>query len=1404
MVGCKKFILILMILIYQNSLFANLLNFDSSLSRQTSSITFPSSDNDNEIRGFVALENGFELEDAQTTCTYNALFPISGDIYLKGGSLYLNKDLVFNAPFNFKDAGNICGNNKTIKFSSSINNLEFADTQNQKKLNLIDQTNLGNDVNSISWSHDGKYLAAGIDNVEDNRELKIYYFDGLNLTLTAYVDLGEGKGLNVNSVSWHPTQNYFAMGKQDAGNAGAADLAIFHLNTSNGILSRTFGAEGRNVNAVAWCPQGDYLVTGTSGNPEVQIYSFLDGELSLVDESDMSANRSVQLGAVDWNSDGDYFVVGLNKDTRNERPEISIYYFDKVSQTITLTHSVNIDQQISAVSWSPNSNFVAVGLAGSSERLRIYEHNISSGAFSEKENARVGESVTVNALNWNADSSQLAVGLNTGSSELKVYSFDKDICSLQILTQLKNNQNIYSVRWSPDNTYLAFGDVAGNLSVYDFNSIEFLFNDVNLLFDTNTTFKGKVNFSGDCKLNARGNILDFDSGGKFFIDNDSTLQLSDVLLKGLGSSPEQILFGNENSELHLSNVSVFLDGEASVQKGKVCVNGPTTFVLKNHNWDIESLNIDGVTLWTDSLDSENCGNIVCDNLTLLNSGTIKSVVNGDNLTDFQDEINKLGQTITKTWHEFDSRVDSIVEDVFDLNTLAENHSNHITLFGNQLTSVESDVSGLTNNLSNLSFNLTKTWHEFDSRVEEVVSDVADLNALTESNGDDIILLGSRATSLEENVSGLTNNLSNLNLNLTKTWHEFDHLTDLLEGNFSDLITIVESCDDDITLLVDRATSLEGNVSGLTNNLSNLNLNLTKTWREFDHLTDSLTDNFSDLITIVESCDDDITLLGNRAASVEADVSGLTSEVSGLTFNLTKTWHEFDGRVDGVVCDVSDLNIVAESHSDDIILLGNRATSVEADVSGLTSEVSNLSFNLTKTWHEFDRHVGVLVDKIQTTSTYVMEEIDRNWNILNGHIIEVGGSVIGSNKYDSYGLISLDKKRGNNFTIHKDYPLNLTLSNESCLYLANEDTEFKSTDKILVSGSKNQIVVTKTLIINGELEFEPNSELIFSFGDDVNNSTIYIGSDLNLKPGCRLVFQKKGNVVFKDGTILNFNGNSEDDKSYIIFKDSVKGFIENPALHKDKSNVFFEGNGKLLIRSGAEICIKDSQHLIFGGDIEKDNIDILIDRNGILKLDGLGAMVSIHNMISNVYIAQSGTLLVGKGAIFEINSLNEVAFPGLLNSCLFEKEAILIIEKEGKIVLGKNKSDAMTNWRNEGSVVIGDGVLQYLDEPDFAGVILDRRINSGDLTILQIISHLLQRHKMLKHSTLFYDVDSNKKVRLASGVIASLGPGDIVNCENMETKFICGNNGGNSFFINLNGSRTQSFSTSREKPFWALP
>lgn len=168
-----------------------------------------------------------------------------------------------------------------------------------------------------------------------------------------------------------------------------------------------------------------------------------------------------------------------------------------------------------------------------------------------------------------------------------------------------------------------------------------------ITFNSTLDLSSMMTFYGECHLNGNGNTLVAHPGGVAVIGSNSTLYLTDMAIKHLGTAGSGIIFTDQTSQLHMSNVYAELDNNITMTIGGVRVDGPTTFGMKGYDWTFDqrsSLTVDGVTLWKDSLGSTNPGTVnfgsgtLSNHLTLLSTGTIKTCANLDSLSNIDPDF----------------------------------------------------------------------------------------------------------------------------------------------------------------------------------------------------------------------------------------------------------------------------------------------------------------------------------------------------------------------------------------------------------------------------------------------------------------------------------------------------------------------------------------------------------------------------------------------------------------------------------------------------------------------------------------------------------------------------------------------------------------------------------------------
>ena len=122
----KKVIVILLLGVAQLCLFFPLKSVqygsETAVSMQPNAY-FPSSDTDNKMLAFGWFRNGYTLQDMSTSCTFDSAFPVSGDVNMNGGTIYLTSDLHLENITTLENLGKTFANGHIITMDSSVEKL---------------------------------------------------------------------------------------------------------------------------------------------------------------------------------------------------------------------------------------------------------------------------------------------------------------------------------------------------------------------------------------------------------------------------------------------------------------------------------------------------------------------------------------------------------------------------------------------------------------------------------------------------------------------------------------------------------------------------------------------------------------------------------------------------------------------------------------------------------------------------------------------------------------------------------------------------------------------------------------------------------------------------------------------------------------------------------------------------------------------------------------------------------------------------------------------------------------------------------------------------------------------------------------------------------------------------------
>jgi hypothetical protein len=326
-------------------------------------------------------------------------------------------------------------------------------------------------------------------------------------------------------------------------------------------------------------------------------------------------------------------------------------------------------------------------------------------------------------------------------------------------------------------------------------------------------------------------------------------------------------------------------------------------------------------------------------------------------------------------------------------------------------------------------------------------------------------------------------------------------------------------------------------------------------------------------------------------------------------------------------------------------------------------------------------------------------------------------------------------------------ISLTLADGARLALADTHVDLQISDTLWVHGEDNQFEVTRTFSILGTLYIKAGAELTFVFNDQADDATIYfknVNNTLALRPNARLAFSGNGTVEYRDGFIIDMQGNSETDKPQFAVIDSAVSTVQAPADGYGPSHMYLQGVGSILIDNGGEFNVDAHRQLIVGGQgVGTDDFTIKVDRNGIFKASGDGARISIYKTTGTIRVKKKGALIAGEGGTFEINAYEPKeeqrganANGGAITSFVLESDGALDIREGGTLILGENADGSVFAWDSRGADFTGTGVVKLAEQLTFQGQLVgvQKVFKDDQMTAETVVRSLVNTVAELRQSS----------------------------------------------------------------------
>jgi len=156
--------------------------------------------------------------------------------------------------------------------------------------------------------------------------------------------------------------------------------------------------------------------------------------------------------AVSWSPESKFLAVG------GQDNKVTIYYFE--NSTLIPSAETTLDQNVTSLAWSPKGDFLAIGISGNPGGDEVFIYRFNSSSYSQERLKLIDSlefSLGVSSLDWHPSGKYIAISNETVSTEqeIQIFAFDGTQFSSNTIGSINSN-DFCEVSFSPDGKFVAF------------------------------------------------------------------------------------------------------------------------------------------------------------------------------------------------------------------------------------------------------------------------------------------------------------------------------------------------------------------------------------------------------------------------------------------------------------------------------------------------------------------------------------------------------------------------------------------------------------------------------------------------------------------------------------------------------------------------------------------------------------------------------------------------------------------------------------------------------------------------------------------------------------------------------------------------------------------------------------